>query len=443
MKKRIASLFLVATMAMTMLAGCGANVTAESLIEGFAEAENVEYKMEAVVDISMDDYDMKMVMSSKVEASKEVAHSVSTVEYEVSGYSDSLETETYQKLDDDVIVSYGFDSYYEEWSEEETDAAKGVESLVPQITIDMFDEDELEMEKTDDGYEVTGLLVEIGNLAGADETSADMFGELMDDVEVKATLVFNEDAELEEMEFVYDVDEDEEYDFMDESDVTINEVSITYKIKSLDGDEVEIPDDVLEEVASSDDDDDNEVVEEEDDDDDTEAAYVESGKICTVLSPDSLYFTVDGVDFVIGQFGYYDFVDATSFYCDDYDYTEGDEYFVNKGSYESVDFSNGDYEYAYLYFKNDTNSALDITECTVASFSLYSYSDNPDYSVCGIPAGATIEEVIDYLGQPTSGDTYSSTDYLYYYFDNSYDSWLSLTFEDGVLQSFSVEYNLY
>ncbi len=450
MKKKLVSLILVAMMIATSLTGC-ASVTAESLIDNtFKDITYAEYEMNISLKMEMEQYDMSMDveldMNADVESSDSVAYTKLKMDMSAMGMSESQETETYVVVDDDTLITYTYDEYYEEWTYTEDDADKD-DNMLPVFESDMFEE--LEMEKTDDGYEVTGLLVDTDELfAGTSNEVTEELKDALEDVDIVATFNFNKDQELEELSFVFEVDEDETYD-IEGTEVTISEMEITYEFKSFDG-EIEVPRDVEEDAVSEDDyyDDYYDDYEDEDEYSDEELSplYGISG---SAPIGDNVTFTIKGSQYALGAFTLDD-MKSLGYEIDDYSYTEGDEYYINAGDYEYISLYDDNVCSMYLYFKNNTSGALDILECDIAGIDFdqsyemeYEGGTHCDFSIAGVPAGTSYLDVEQILGSPDSHSSYDDgTIYYYYYLDNDVTLCLDFHVEYG-LTGFDVYASLY
>lgn len=246
MKKKVA-IVLAGVMLMGCLTGCSESVTAEDLIEGAFDTEYVAYDVTTNVEMIMEDsdltLDMDMAMVFAYECSPQVCHIKGELEMVMEessyGYSETLEEEAngYFVLEDDVETKYYFDYDYDDWfvEEQETDG----DTYIPSLSSKMFED--LELEETDDGYEVTGLIKKQAALFGTDNAVLESLIEAVEDCDFEVIFTFTEDKELETYSITVVTDEDEIYEVEDLGEVSISEFEIIIEVRSTEGSEVEVP----------------------------------------------------------------------------------------------------------------------------------------------------------------------------------------------------------
>lgn len=458
MKKKLLGLMLVMVMVFTSLTGCS-SVTAESLIDNaLKDVENMECEMDMSIKMEVSasgmSVDMNMQMNADMEVSEKVVHTKTTVSMDMMGMEMEEETENYAVKDGDTVITYTYDPNYDQWYYVESDAEDEEEE---ELASDMFEE--LEMEKTDDGYVVTGLISDVEEFMDStgDETTEALVDALKN-VDVIATFTFNKDQEIEELSIVFDVDEDETYEIADMGEVAISEMEITIEFKSLDSDEVELPEDVEDEAVAVDElvgDIYDDYEDDYTDNEDTESTATELapvGGIAGTNRPtvDNITFVINGTEMKLGAFTLED-IKALGYEIDDYEYTEGEEYYINAGDYQYISLYDDNVCSCYIYFKNNSEGALDILECDVVGIDFdqsyemeYEGGTHCNFSILGIAAGTSYTDAEAILGTPDDYSTYDTEIAYYYYFDDSYDAQLILYFDSELgLMGFDVNNGLY
>lgn len=254
MKKRSIVILLMAMM-VTLLTGCGEKVTAESLIEGTFQTEYVAYDLAYVVESMsvVEGYDMgsEMVMELEVVYGESIAHleGVYSFAKEIIGEDFTSFNETkmdiYRSTENGIESHYDYKSDYDIWTIIESD--RDEETYIPVLTADMFED--LELEETKNGYEVTGLIDDHDAINWLDDGVIESFADDLDDCDISATLVFDEEKVLESYEIVIEVDEDELYDTYILGEVNISEFKITAEFKEYE-DELEVPKDIEDEALT-------------------------------------------------------------------------------------------------------------------------------------------------------------------------------------------------
>lgn len=258
MKRKLA-LVLAGVMVMTALTGCAEQteeVTAKSLLKNAFDTEYLAYQVEANVKLCMEDYDDGTNVVIKMDTSNECSPETSHMEGEVSikmksdGYSETVndEADIYSVLDDDQVIDYSYDFDNDFWLIEEEDA--DVESFIPELTSKMFDD--LEVEETNKGFEVTGVVKDIDAIFGANSGTMRELLDAVEDCDMETTLVFDEDKVLETYSIVVETDEDESYDVDGMGEVTFSEFEIVITIESYEGKEVKIPSSVKKNAMTED-----------------------------------------------------------------------------------------------------------------------------------------------------------------------------------------------
>lgn len=444
MKKKLIGLLLVGVMTLASLTGCSAAVTAESLIDdAFKDVEYVEYDMSMSVQMAVSQSGVSMDMGIEadlsVEATEKNAYIKGVMEASVFGMTVEQEMENYQVIDGDTMTTYTYDPDYDEWTYAETEVDKDNDNMLPSMESDMFED--LEMEETDDGYEVTGVLANTDELFGLQDETVNALAEGLSEVDILVTFTFNEDKEIEKFEIVFDVDEDETYEIEDMGEVSISEFALTMEFKSFDGDkdDVEVPDDVIDSATEEgtiddsffEDDYDDEETEDTEDTEDTESEEVEdfgNGEISYNILEDDLGFEFDGVTYVFGSFTYEEFVNNTGLIVDEDMLGSEEEQMVEPGDYEIVFLDDEYYNYVTLFLKNNSDEAKNALECDVVGFDFeqsYDMADGETYhtlSIGGLSTGASMDAILDTFGTPYSTSTLDTTTYLYYYLNDSYSS---------------------
>lgn len=455
MKKKLVGLMLVMTMVFTSLTGCSFGVTAESLIDNaLKDVENMECEMnmsiQMEVSVSGMSVEMGMKVSADMETSKEVAHTTTTVSMDMLGMEMEEEVENYAVVDGDTVITYTYDSNYDKWYYEESDYDEDDEQ---ELSSDMFKD--IEMEKTDDGYVVTGLVEDVEEVLGdASDATTEALIDGLKDVDVIATFNFNKDKEIEALSIVFDVDEDEEYEIEDLGSVSISEMEISIEYKSLDADEVELPKDVKNNAVEASELTSDSYGDYEDvyavDEDTEELAPIGGIEGTNPPTVDNVSFVINGTELKLGEFTLED-VKSLGYAVDDFNDTEGEEYYINAGDYQDISLYDDNICSCYIYFKNNTDGALDILECDIAGFDFdqsyemqYEGGVHCDFSILGINAGTSYGDAEAILGTPDDYTAYGTEMVYYYYFDNNYDAQLVLYFDaEYGLMGFDVNTGLY
>lgn len=438
MKKKLIGLLLVGVMTLASLTGCSAAVTAESLIDNaFKDVEYAEYDLSMSVQMEMSEGDITMDMGIKadltVESTEKNSYINGVMEASVFGMTIEQEMKTYQVVDGDTMTTYTYDPDYDEWTYAETEVDKDNDNLLPAIESDMFED--LELEETDDGYEVTGVLAKTDELFGLQDETVNALAEGLSEVDILVTFTFNEDKEIEKFEIVFDVNEDETYEIEDMGEVSISEFALTMEFKSFKGDkdDVKVPDDVIDsatEEGAMDDSyfEDDYYDEETEDTDSEEAEDFGNGEISYNILEDDLGFEFDGVTYVFGSFTYAEFVNNTGLTVDEDMLGSEDEQMVEPGDYQIVFLDDEYYNYVTLYLKNNTDETKNVLECEVVGFDFeqsYDMAAGETYhtlSIGGISTGASLDDVLGTFGTPYSTSTLDTTTYLYYYLNDDFSS---------------------
>lgn len=450
MKRKLVGFMLVLVMVFTSLTGCGEKVTAESLIDNaFEDVENMELEMNMDIEMEVSasgmSADVSMSMKGDIETSEKASHVNMTVSMNMMDMEMEESVETYAVLDGDTVTTYTYDKDSDQWYYTETE--NEIDSN--ELSSDMFDN--LEMEETDDGYEVTGVVKDVdemmSGLTGDDTTEALVDG--LKDIDVIATLIFNEDKEIEEMIITFDVNEDEAINMDGMGEVVISKMEVAVEFKSLDGDEVELPEEVEDNAISEEEylgtGDDYFEDDYEDDyaEEGTEDAYesgnemIPAGNIAGTNPPslETIVFTFKGTEYTFDTLSL-EVLKGHGYEVDDYSYTEGTEYLVAAGDYDYISLCDENICYVDLYYRNNTEGEIDILACDVAGFSVdqsyemeYEGGCHCDFSIMGVAAGTTAADAENILGTPDDYYVYDDTITYYYYLDNNDDAALELEFD--------------
>lgn len=441
MKRKLVGFMLVLVMVFTSLTGCGEKVTAESLIDNaFKDVENMELEMNMDIEMEVSasgmSADVSMSMKGDIETSENASHVNMTVSMDMMGMEMEESVETYAVQDGDTVTTYTYDKNADQWYYTETEN----EINSNELSSDMFEE--LELEETEDGYEVKGVVKDVNEmmsgLSGDDTTEALVDG--LKDIDVIATLIFNKDKEIEEMTITFDVNEDEAINMDGMGEVVISKMEVTVEFKSLDGDEVELPEEVEDNAISED-----EYLGIGDDyvEEGTEDAYesgnemIPAGNIAGTNSPslETIVFAFKGTEYTFDTLSL-EALKSHGYEVDDYSYTEGAEYLVAAGDYDYISLCDENICYVDLYYRNNTEGEIDILACDVAGFSVdqsyemeYEGGCHCDFSIMGLAAGTTAVDAENTLGTPDDYYVYDDTITYYYYLDNNDDAALELEFD--------------
>ncbi|MBR2045776.1 MAG: hypothetical protein IJ958_06535, partial [Agathobacter sp.] len=134
-----------------------------------------------------------------------------------------------------------------------------------------------------------------------------------------------------------------------------------------------------------------------------------------------------------------DAIKALGYEIDDYSYVEGEPYSVEAGDYETISLYDDNVCGIYLYFKNNTSEAIDITECDIIGIDfgqnyemLFEGGCHCPFTFMGLSAGATASDVEQVLGTPDGYSEYDTSVDYYYYLSDEGDSQLIVTIEESV-----------
>lgn len=466
MKRKLMVLMLVLVMIISSLTACSEPVTAESLIDDtFSDISYMECEMnldlEMELSVSGMSMDMALDMTADMEITKDVMHMVMSMDMDAMGMSESYKTELYTVTEDDTVTTYTYDETYEQWTYVESEVD---EDAVMEISSDMFED--LELEETEDGYVVTGTLSEVEDLLEGVELGDDTFGEvtnLFKDVEILVTMTFDKDKVIEEMEMEFNIDEDDVFE-IEGVEITISKIKASAEYKNVNEDEeLEVPEEVLDEAVEADgldneeffeDDYEDEIVEDETEDEvePGSTGLIPMGGITGTNAPtlENIVFVINDTEFSLSTLSL-EGIKALGYSVDDYNYTEGSEYIIMANDYEYISLYDENICSLYLYYRNNTENDLDITECALVGIDFtqdyemrYENEAHCKFSIMGLAAGATAIDAETLLGTPD--DYYEGADYCtyFYYLDNNYDAVLELEFVVGIgLTSFDVHSGLY
>ena len=460
MKTRITkflSMLLCLSLVATMLIGCGNNeddddkakdkkkkVTAESLFEnayGGEEVESGDMNLCLVLDMEAKDsedgqsisMDMMMGMDVDMLFDKDDMHLKGVVKAEVLGMTIEQEMEQYMKgYNEDEYTSYNYDAETDTWSYEILEGAADDSAMYMNMTELDFDElDDLKVDKDDNKYVVTGTITAEDMADSMGISTEDLIGDMTDtegvDYEkMKYTFkaVFDEDKLLKSIRFDFDPET-----FVVEN-CEFKEYYIELTINSVNDTEVTIPDEIIENATEASDDD------WEDDwgDDDWDDFEDDSQSSDIVVSTPEYEegFKIYEIKHQAGVTTYAEFVAAHPELELNYPDEYGDDYVVNAGRSESINFcvrNTDTYTYMYIEFENTTNKAASLKDCVMTgncAVSVDSGVDAQKYPLAefmGLAVGDTINSADDlnaHFGiEYDSMDEYSSEVEYYYYFDNA------------------------
>lgn len=458
MKRKWTYVVLVLVMVFTSLTGCSEKVTAESLIDNaFKDVENMELEMsmELEMEVSASDMtvDVALDMVGDIETSKKASHVDMDVTMNLMGMEMSESTETYAIVDGDTLITYTYDADYDQWYYVESE----YQDKSAELSSDLFEN--LEMEETDDGYKVTGVVKDINELMTgmSGDATTEAVVDALKDIDVVATLIFNEDKAIEEMIILFEVDEEDVIDIDGMGQAKISNMELAVEFKNLTGDEVELPVEVEENAISEDEylgvGDDYD----EDDVDETESVetgyeMVPMGGIAGTNPPsiDKIYFSFKDADYTLDTLTI-EALKEIGYKVEDDRYVDGSEYSVEPGDYIDVDLSDDNICYVTIYYRNHSEEAMDVLACDVVGFYVnqsyemqWESGAHCNFSILGIPAGTSEKDVENLLGTPDDYYVFEDTISYYYYFDKNRDAAVELQFTYGYgLTGFNVNTGLF
>lgn len=423
------------------------DVTAESLLNGYydaaADIEKIAFNMKLNADIFMaamgQESAVKMSMDVEFKTDGENSYMKGSMENESDGEKETSEVEQYIIQEDGKQVTYSYDADLESWSKYESDGATITKELIPVVN-----PSGLTLDDSGDQYVVSGP-VDMGELMeNAGETFSELFSGLVGAIDSglagAADLEFRFNKETKALESVtMDMASVLEDTFKamlsglfadSEAQLSEEDMASLFELKinsfELIVDDINIDDSI--EIVLPDDAKGADKTEEPDDGELLPGVTDDSEELSIELA-DSFEFKEEyknvfynGHEYQVDKMTIADFLKDNKLELEE-DYKD---VVVEAGNSDfGMTYLNDDFDSITFFVRNTSDKDLPITECSLYCIE-FSIANDPsiEFGVAGVKSGATIDDIIAVLGNPTYG--YESDYYSTYSWQD--EDWNSLTF---------------